>query len=195
MLKSKKKERIHYLFLSMDYKKCSKSLKCADNQENAVIVMKAARIGRQEIFEGRGFNFNGSFPHGCQQESVPTALKLLVMMLLKGPNILDQDSVESQACLTIAQTILFNCKKATTKGAVSSTKPRHSLKYEPSLPIYIGLKGAVDLKISTVYCIFFVCLFCSFMSVGCVSIFRICVQVYLEIKPCVFMLLTFISRL
>ena len=54
-------------------------------------------------------------------------------------DILEQDSVESQAYLTIAQTILFNCKKATTKGAVSSTKPRHSLKYEPSLPINIGL--------------------------------------------------------
>ena len=55
-------------------------------------------------------------------------LKLLMTMLLRGSDILDQDSTESQVCLTIAQTILFNCKKTgVTKNVDSTVKSRHSL--------------------------------------------------------------------
>ena len=40
---------------------------------------------------------------------------------------MNQDSTDSQPCLTIAQLILFNCKKtATTKKGASSVKNRHS---------------------------------------------------------------------
>lgn len=56
-------------------------------------------------------------------------------MLLGGADILDQDSSDSQACLSVAQIILFNCKKT-----ASTTKSRHSLEYKPPLPLYIGLK-------------------------------------------------------
>ena len=60
--------------------------------------------------------FDGSFPRECQQQSVPTNLKMLVNLLLRGGDITDQDSTDSQPCLTIAQLVLFNCKKtATTK--------------------------------------------------------------------------------
>jgi len=66
--------------------------------------------------------------------------QLLVTMLLRGADILDQDSTDSQACLSVAQTILFNCKKkATAKNKVSTMKNRHSLEYEPPLPLYTGL--------------------------------------------------------
>ena len=46
----------------------------------------------------------------------------------------------------------------------------------------VNIKGGVDLKISNCLLHFF-CLFVLFiyMSVGCVSTFRTCVQVYLEI--------------
>ena len=97
-----------------------------------------------------GFHFNGSFPPGCQQESVPTNLKYLVSMLLNGPNLRDQDSADSgtgswfnslnatdsQTCLTISQTIVFNCKK---RGSTVANKSRHSLDYEPPLILYIGM--------------------------------------------------------
>lgn len=52
-----------------------------------------------------------------------------------GPNLKDQDSTDSQACLTLSQLILFNCKK----GGSSISKSRHSLDLEPPLPLYIGI--------------------------------------------------------
>ncbi len=73
----------------------------------------------------------GSFPPGCQQESVPTNLKSLVAMLLNGPNLMNQDSTDSQICLT---TILFNYKK---RWSSVTNKSRHSLDYEPPLPFNI----------------------------------------------------------
>ena len=57
-------------------------------------------------------------------------------MLLNGPNIKDQDSVDSQSSLTIAQIILFNCKK---RLSVADTS-RHNLNFEPPLPMYVGMK-------------------------------------------------------
>ena len=135
-----------------------RSIQESDYQEDALILMKAAKIVRNEIFTSSWFNFNGEFPSGCQQESVPTSLKILVNMLLRGGDILDQASTDSQACLTIliafmfnssfiqtcltvVQTILFNCKKAAVdvKKEVSTVKIRHSLNHEPPLPLYLGL--------------------------------------------------------
>ena len=58
-------------------------------------------------------------------------------ILLKGADIMEQNCAESQACLSVSQTILFNCKK--TKNRHSVAKIRHSLEYEPPLPLYIGL--------------------------------------------------------
>lgn len=111
------------------------SMQC---QENAVILMKAARIVRDDILSSNGFTFNASFQQGCQQDSVPTTLKLLVTMIIKGADITDQDFVDSQACLSIAQTIVFNCKK-TIKKSSFAVMSRHSAEYEPPLPLYIGL--------------------------------------------------------
>ncbi len=114
----------------------------SDSQEDMFILMKAARIVRNDIFSFNGFNFNASFPQACQKGSLPMTLKLLVTMLLRGADIVDQDSSDSQACLSVAQTILFNCKKkatTTAKKRTSTGKSRHSLEYEPPLPLYIGL--------------------------------------------------------
>lgn len=68
-------------------------------QVDALVLMKAARIVRNDIVSFKGFKFDSSFPHGCQEESVPETLKLLVTMLLRGADILDQDSADSQVCL------------------------------------------------------------------------------------------------
>ena len=99
-----------------------------------ILLSKAAKIVREDIFNMHGFHINGSFPPGFQQESVPTNLKYLESMLLNGPNLIDQDSTDSQTCLTISQTIVFNCKKSTV-----ANKSRHSLDYKPPLPLYIGM--------------------------------------------------------
>ena len=49
----------------------------------------------------------------------------------------EQEKNKSQACLTICQTIMFNTKKRTYSSKTSKT--RHSLLREPSLPLYLGL--------------------------------------------------------
>jgi len=60
-------------------------------------------------------------------------------MILRGADIVDQDSVDSQAYLSIAQAIVFNCKK-TAKKSSPAFKSHHSMEYEPPLPPYTGLK-------------------------------------------------------
>jgi hypothetical protein len=109
------------------------AMKC-DPEGDALILMKAARIVREDIFKSEGFNFNGSFPSDCQSKSLPTTLKSLV---LSGADLMDQDSADSQACLSVSQTVLFNCKKSKKKD--SAAKVRHSSEHEPPLPLYIGL--------------------------------------------------------
>ena len=99
------------------------SMECSNHQEDALILMKAAKIVRNEIFSSNGFSFNASFPHGCQQKSVPPSLKMLVNLLLIGGDIMDQDYTDSQECLSIAQLVLFNCKK------ICSCKKEASLKH------------------------------------------------------------------
>ena len=111
----------------------------SDHEEDALILMKAARIVRTDILQSNGFHFNGSFPSNCQQESLPTTLKSLITMLLEGADMMEQDSAESQACLTVSQMLLFNCKKTKKRHSTTAAKVRHSLEYEPPLPLYIGL--------------------------------------------------------
>ena len=55
-----------------------------DFEEDALILAKAAKIVRGDIFESNGFKFNALFPSECQKESVPTYLKSLVTMILVG---------------------------------------------------------------------------------------------------------------
>ena len=82
-----------------------------DYESDAMILARAANIIRKDIFNSQGFHFSGSFPPGCQQESVLTNLKYFVSILLNGPNLQDQESTDLQACLTLSQMILFNFKK------------------------------------------------------------------------------------
>ena len=77
-------------------------------EDDALVLSKAANIVREDIQNSNCFQFSGSFPPHCQQDSVPTNLKYLVSMLLNGSSNTDQDSVESQNALTISQAILFN---------------------------------------------------------------------------------------
>ena len=70
-----------------------------------------------------GFSFTGEVTSDFQLKSVPASLMGLVAMLLNGPNIESQDFEESQACLTIAQLIIFNMKKI-KKVATKSDRHR-----------------------------------------------------------------------
>ena len=58
-------------------------------------------------------------------------------MILTGVNIENTEVQESQACLTVCQTIFFNAKeRSTTKSKTGQT--RHTKAREPPLPLYIG---------------------------------------------------------
>lgn len=75
-----------------------------DYEGDALLLAKAAKIVRKDIISHKCFQFDGKFGSCCQQESVPSTLKTLVSMLLNSADLKDQDS---QANLTISQTILF----------------------------------------------------------------------------------------
>lgn len=107
-----------------------------DYEEDASILAKAVNICREDIFQEERFNFDGSFHLGCQEKSVPATLKMLIAMLLNGTGLKQQDNRDSQQCLTICQTILFNCKN---KGS-QSDKQHHASKAEAPLPLYLGLR-------------------------------------------------------
>ena len=118
-----------------------KQAMACDYEGDALILAKAAKIVRKDIVSHKGFNFDGKFYSGCQQQSVPSTLKTLVSMLLNGADLKDQDSMDSQVNLTISQTILFNLKKR-----ASFAKCRHSLDREPPFPLYIGTKIHTEIR-------------------------------------------------
>uniref|UniRef100_UPI00358EABF1 uncharacterized protein n=1 Tax=Myxine glutinosa TaxID=7769 RepID=UPI00358EABF1 len=91
------------------------ALKNRDFSEDAVILAKAATIVRKDIFSHQGFKFTGCFSAECQEDSLPSSLKSLVSMILNSSNLKDQDKRDSQACLTIGQSIVYNTKKKTNK--------------------------------------------------------------------------------
>ena len=77
-----------------------------DNE--AVILAKAAKIVRKEIIGHKSFHFDGKFPIGCQQTSVPSSLKMHISLLVNGTSLKDQNVTDSQASLIISQMIFFN---------------------------------------------------------------------------------------
>ena len=113
------------------------ALKERDFSEDANILAKAATIIRTDIFNHGNFKFTGCFQSNCQENSVPSSLKLLISLIVNGPNLKDQDQCETQACLTVGQAIVYNTKKRASDSC--AVKTRHSPDREPPLPIYIGL--------------------------------------------------------
>ena len=79
----------------------------AKNRDSEVFCLaKAAMIARREILQVKNF-FNGTFVTESQTDAVPALLKTLLDMIMRGPTT-KRDSVESQACLTVAQLMVFN---------------------------------------------------------------------------------------
>ena len=82
--------------------------------------------------------FDGEFKANCQEESTSTSLKSFVRVILYGSNIQNQIEIDSsQAALTIAQLLLFNCYPR--KPEDSPSHVRHNKDRETPLLIYIGL--------------------------------------------------------
>lgn len=108
-----------------------------DYKKEAMAMVSVSNTIRKEISDTDSFKFSGSFQENSEENSVPTGLKALVSMLLYGPNIKDQTSKHTRACLAICQLIVFNLKGSREKSHKAG-HVRHR-NYEPPLPIYIGL--------------------------------------------------------
>ena len=65
-----------------------KQVMIESNYDNeAVILAKAAKIVRKEIIGHKTFHFDGKFPIGCLQTSVPSSLKMLISSLVNGTSL------------------------------------------------------------------------------------------------------------
>ena len=105
--------------------------------DERVHLAKTAQILRREMLE-KELSFKGSFHSGCQKDSVPRSLLVLVRMILEGPNIPPDESEDalSQTALSIAQLLLFNCHIRRREGSCSIS---HLQKRETPLPLYLGV--------------------------------------------------------
>ena len=113
------------------------AIKKRDFSEDATILAKASAIVRRDILKNKGFNFSGNFTAGCQEMSTPASLKSLIYMILSGLDIENTEAQDSQPCLTVCQTIIFNGKER--RGRSKTGQTRHTKSREPPLPLYIGL--------------------------------------------------------
>lgn len=104
-----------------------------DYDEEARLFARVAKICREEILKEK-ITFSGEFNPGCQQEITPST-RLLMSMLIYGPNLAGSVN-DSQACLTLTQLLVHNCKK---KGNVETKHQRYSPDREPPVPLYVGL--------------------------------------------------------
>ena len=122
-----------------------------DIESEAISMTKLVKTIRKDMLDWAEYEFNGKFPPGCQEMSVPASLKALVAMLLNGCNVQNQETVLSQPCLTIAQLIFFNMKNRPSQGATE----RHVKHRQPPLPLFVGLNVHTETrsrkKVNTLY--------------------------------------------
>lgn len=103
-----------------------------DCDTEAVHLARAAQIVRRYMFEDTS-RFRGSFPGGCQEDSVPNVLVAIVNMVLDGPSIKNQSHFSStQAALSIAQLLKFNSVKQSRKQGATKTQEPPSVRHSSS---------------------------------------------------------------
>ena len=115
----------------------------AKNRDSeAFCIAKAAMIVRREILQVKN-TFNGTFATNSQTSAVPATLKTLLDVIMRGPTV-KRDSAESQACLTVAQLLVFNTISRFRDKSGNATDTIHHTHHvrnrECPLPIYAALK-------------------------------------------------------
>lgn len=104
----------------------------------AMCLARAAHIVRREVFKVKN-SFNGTFSSQCQKTSVPASLLTLVGMVMKGPTT-KTNPADSQACLSVAQLIVFNSISRAHDRPETTGITHHVRARECPLPIYTALK-------------------------------------------------------
>ena len=107
-----------------------------DYDDEARTMMKVAKNIRRDMFKHQNYVFSGEFEEGCQKAFIPTSLLSMILIILNGSDLKDQNKFESQACLTVCQIIQLNAKKRGNDAQIGHTRQT----YPPPLQIYIGLK-------------------------------------------------------
>ena len=105
---------------------------------DAWCLARTARIVRREILKVKN-SFNGNFLSECQKNAVPDSLLTLVGIIVKGPTT-KIDPFDSQACLSIAQLIVFNSILRPRDRPEAAGSTHHIRSRECPLPIYTALK-------------------------------------------------------
>ena len=93
---------------------------------------------RREVLDVKN-SFNGQFQEGCQKHSVPPSLLTLLGMVMKGPTT-KCDHSENQACLSIAQLVVYNSVARARQRSEATGATHHIKSRECPLPIYTALK-------------------------------------------------------
>ena len=81
------------------------------SEEDIKLLVRAAKIIREDIFNHKGFQFDGSFEENCQADSLPASLKTLVNFIISGTSLKDQQTEDNQPCLTAGQILFFKAKE------------------------------------------------------------------------------------
>lgn len=105
---------------------------------DAWCLARAAHIVRREVLKGKN-SFNGTFAPECQKNAVPVSLLTLVGMMIKGPTT-KIDPSDNQACLSIAQLIVFNSISRPRDRPEATGSTHHLKSRECPVPIYTALK-------------------------------------------------------
>ena len=117
-------------------------LEAKNSDSESFCFTNAAMIVRREILQVKN-TFNGTFATNSQTSAVPATLKTLLDVIMRAPTI-QRDSAESQACLTVAQLLVFNTISRFRDKSGNATDTIHHTHYvrnrEFPLPIYAALK-------------------------------------------------------
>jgi len=115
-----------------------------DSDEDALHLAKAAVIVRRDIFTASQ-RFLGSFGDDYQENAIPPNLLAVIVMILEGPSITNQNrGSKVPAALSVSQLLVFNSvkHKQRVESVNTITDFRRSQTQETLvtlLPLYVGL--------------------------------------------------------
>ena len=136
-LRAEKKGNDLLLIFSKDIGSTIQHAITGDMDDDAVILAKAAKIVRKEMFS-KEYEFTGSFEENCERNAVSKSLLALTRMILEGPSITNQNNCNTkrdQVSVTLTELLHFNAvKKSYSKDGI-----RHNSIRETPLPIYLSM--------------------------------------------------------
>lgn len=112
-----------------------------DFDTDALELLRTANIVRSDIFKHKQCNWEDMNPE-CQEECVPTSLRTLIKMILKGPSSIqcnpsEQEIDPDQVVSTISQLLFYHANQRTRN---ETTRRRHDARRETPVTVYLAMK-------------------------------------------------------